>query len=357
MATDDPTPDVHPHGSICHGTPTIVVLGNQFRTDVALVRFTLAPPVVLEPGSVVSRIVLTTVAQALGAAAAHLQDVEEGDIGAEYRVAMTPGGRSGQEVEIYLYDLTPGGAGFVRTALKDIDGLFASALERLEGCDCTHSCYECLRSYRNKFDHPYLDRHLAAAFLRHCVYGEAPQLDDTIEDRLLRAMVVDLEESGCNVDRVRGGLRLTELENRTVVVGHSLTPGAAGTASGRSLHSEGGVVVDQLLIDRALPAAVLKATGPTTSVDELAVLPAFFKLAEIGLPIYTANSLEDGLEEAGAPLAHVETEGMPDGAFIVRLDSPTLDDLNSALRASGWAVFARPTTVISRSGGRPNYCE
>ena len=334
-----PNPDVHPHEPFCHGTPTIVVLGNQFLTDVALVRFTLAPPVVLEPGSVVSRIVLTTVAQALGAAAAHLQDIEEGDIGAEYRVAMTSGGQSGQEVEVYLYDLTPGGAGFVRTALEDINGLFVSALERLEACDCTHSCYECLRSYRNKFDHPYLDRHLAAAFLRHCVYGEAPQLDVAIEDRLLTTLTVDLEESGFVVDRVAGGLRLTELENRTVVIGHPLTPGAAGTASAQALHNGGGVVVDQLLIDRALPAAVVKASGPVTSEDELPTLPPYFQTAETGIPIYTADSLEDGLEQAGTPLAYLTTDGLAEGTFIVRLDSPTLDDSDTAFRAGGWAAF------------------
>ena len=33
-------------------------------------------------------------------------------------VAMTSGGRTGRDVEIYLYDLTPGGAGFVRAAVE-----------------------------------------------------------------------------------------------------------------------------------------------------------------------------------------------------------------------------------------------
>lgn len=334
-----PNPDVYPHTPTCNGNPAVVVLGNEFLTDVALIRFTLASPVLLAPGSVVARIVLTTVAQALGSAAARLQDIEESDIGAEYRVAMTPGGRTGQEVEVYLYDLAPGGAGFSRIAVENIDNLFKAALEQLEGCDCTHSCYQCLRSYRNKFDHSYLDRHLAATFIRHVVFGETPRLDKRTEKRLLNILALDLEESGHAVNQVSGGLVLTGLDNRAVVVGHPLMPGVPGTSMGQELHRDGGIVIDQLLIDRALPAAVLKAIGSATSKLDDTELQSFFQLTEIGVPIYDAASLEDGLEDAGDPLGYTNSEGLPEGAFIVRLDKPTIDDMNPGLKLGGWAVF------------------
>ena len=113
-----PNPDHHPHDASCNGTPTVVVLGNEFETDVALFRFRLGGTATIAPGSTVAKIVLTTVAEALAAAAAKILDIEESDIGAEFRVAMTSGGRTGRDVEIYLYDLTPGGAGFVRAAVE-----------------------------------------------------------------------------------------------------------------------------------------------------------------------------------------------------------------------------------------------
>ena len=87
-----PNPDNHPHGASCNGTPTVVVLGNEFETDIALFRFQLAGTVILPPGSVVARIVLTTVAEALASAAAKILDIEESDIGAEFRVAMRTDG-------------------------------------------------------------------------------------------------------------------------------------------------------------------------------------------------------------------------------------------------------------------------
>ena len=99
-----PNPDHHPRGASCNGTPTVVVLGNEFETDIALFRFQLAESVSLEPGSIVAKIVLTTVAEALASAATRILGIEESDIGAEFRVAMTSGGRTGKQVEIYLYD-------------------------------------------------------------------------------------------------------------------------------------------------------------------------------------------------------------------------------------------------------------
>ena len=127
-----PYPDHKPHGPSCNGTPAVIVLGNEFETDIALFRFHLGGAVTITPGSTVAKIVLTTVAEALAAAAAKVLDIEESDIGAEFRVAMTSDGRTGRDVEVYLYDLTPGGAGFVRTAAANPGRLFDVALKRLE---------------------------------------------------------------------------------------------------------------------------------------------------------------------------------------------------------------------------------
>ena len=44
---------------------------------------------------------------------------------------MTSGGRTGKQVEVYLYDLTPGGAGFVGSAAVDPKRLFEEALVAL----------------------------------------------------------------------------------------------------------------------------------------------------------------------------------------------------------------------------------
>lgn len=334
-----PNPDGYPHGASCNGVPVEVVLGNEFETDIALFRFQLADAVALPPGSVVAKIVLTTVAEALASAAAAILDIEESDIGAEFRVAMTSGGKTGNEVEVYLYDLTPGGAGFVRAATADPERFFKKALERLESCDCTHSCYLCLRSYKNKWDHKYLDRTLGAAFIRHVVHGEAPTLDAYDEERLLSMLAVDLVESGHEVEPVAGGLRLPGLSGRLVALGHPMAPGGAGSAAGQTLLASGEphVVVDKLLVDRALPAAVREATGALIQECAGGSLPAFLPEADDGVPVYDAAALAS--DTWPEPRARVAVAGVPKGAFIVQLPRPTLERMRRELAKGAWVLF------------------
>ena len=71
-------------------------------------------------------------------------------------------------LSIILYDNVPGGAGLVERL--SMPGVFDLTLENAKrrvqgGCGCDSSCYGCLRSYRNQFVHPQLDRKTALAFL------------------------------------------------------------------------------------------------------------------------------------------------------------------------------------------------
>jgi uncharacterized protein DUF1998 len=339
-----PNPDHKLHGPSCNGKPTVIVLGNEFETDIALFRFHLGGNVTIPPGSTVAKIVLTTVAEALAAAAAKVLQIEASDIGAEFRVAMTSGGRTGQDVEVYLYDLTPGGAGFVRTAVEDTHLLFEAALNRLESCGCSHSCYQCLRSYKNKWDHKYLDRKLGAAFIRHVARGERPTIAGDDEERLLRALGVDLKEAGHEVVALEGGLRLPGLAERVVVLGHPMTPGEAGSARARARLEEAAqhVVIDQLLADRALPGAVKAATGALAAERAGFALPPFLAEEDGGCSVFDPATL--GLATPPTPLATVAVPGAPVGSFVVKLSRPTLERMGKGeFGLDAWVVFA-PTT-------------
>ena len=344
-----PNPDHHPHGTNCRGVASVVVFGNEFETDIALIRFRLAGDTVLEPGSVVSRIVLTTVAEALTMAAVRLQEIEDSDIGAEYRVAMTSGGQAGKEVEVYLYDLAPGGAGFSRTAAENARTLLREALHTLDSCKCTHSCYECLRSYKNKWDHKHLHRTLGAAFLRHVIHGELPTVPEREERRLLRALAVELRESGREVDELDGGLRLGG-QTRRVVLGHPLIPGKAGTEAGRVLSAASEVaVVDALVADLALPLAVKEAISGPSATSQTASLPSYLREDDDGCPVYSLSLL--GAAESPTPIATVTFDKAPGDAFVARLTRPTLERMPGGLFATGtWVVFT-PVAADAFSDG------
>ena len=117
---------------------------------------------------------LRTVSEALAMAACQLLEIESGELMAEYRPALTPAGKSGLEAEIFLYDTLPGGAGFASQFAERGLELFQRAHHLLTSCpeNCDASCYRCLRSFKNKFEHRLLDRHVGVELLEYLLTGK-----------------------------------------------------------------------------------------------------------------------------------------------------------------------------------------
>lgn len=183
--------------STCPGGKTAkgIVLGTDFISDVLLISMQVEPPVSLPPGLLATEVALRTLCEALSKAACLRLELEPTEIQAEFRPALNGRGGDGLEAEIYLYDTLPGGAGFVRQAGKLGLDLFAEALRILEQCpdDCDSSCYRCLRSYKNKFEHHLLDRQIAASLLRYLLHGDVPTLDRARIERSVELLFNDLE--------------------------------------------------------------------------------------------------------------------------------------------------------------------
>lgn len=341
-----PYPDTYPNDGICNGRPTIITIGNEFETDVALIRFSLSDGVTISPGSIISKIVLTTVAESLCSAAAKVLDIEAADIGAEFRVAMTERGRVGSEVDIYLYDLTPGGAGFARSAARHPKILFKEALRRLESCDCNNSCYSCLRSYKNKWDHKYLDRILGISFLRNVMHGKVPTIDVADEKRHLNTLHAALQESGHQVELVSGGLRLLGLQGQTVVLSHPMIKRAAGSEAGRILvgNGEEHKFIDYTHIERSLPTAVKDAIEDISTSDRGDVgKPNFLDSVEGGCPIIDLKSLT--FREFPKPIDTVLIDDVPVNGFLCKLTRPTLERMKGGKFVEGaWVMFVHSSS-------------
>lgn len=156
------------------GTTRGLVLGTDFITDIALFSLRVAAPLKLKPGLYPTDVALRTVSEALAKAACSMLQIEPGELMAEYRPALTPAGTSGLEAEIFLYDTLPGGAGFASQVAHRGSELFEQALTLMKTCpeDCDASCYRCLRSFKNKFEHGLLDRHVGAELLDYLISGE-----------------------------------------------------------------------------------------------------------------------------------------------------------------------------------------
>ncbi len=161
--------------TICEGVnPTRhLVLGTDFITDIALFSFSVKPPLSLRPGHSSTNVALRTVSEALAKAACQLLEIEAGELMAEFRPALTSEGKRGTEAEIFLYDTLAGGAGFSRLLADRGEELLEKAQVLLKACpeSCDASCYRCLRSYKNKFEHSLLDRHVGVELLEYLVTG------------------------------------------------------------------------------------------------------------------------------------------------------------------------------------------
>ncbi len=76
-------------------------------------------------------------------------------------------------VDVLLYDPMPGGSGLLEQLTERWEEVRLAALNLLNGCvgACEASCIDCLQTYRNRFYHADLDRHLASATLTAATGG------------------------------------------------------------------------------------------------------------------------------------------------------------------------------------------
>nr|VFJ75638.1 MAG: Helicase conserved C-terminal domain-containing protein [Candidatus Kentron sp. FW] len=178
-----------------------LVLGTDFITDIALFSMRVESPIRLTPGDYRTDVALRTLSEALAKAACKLLEIEPGELMAEYRPALTQPGAEGLEAEIFLYDTLPGGAGFASQLPERGAELFQLALALMKTCpeDCDTSCYRCLRSFKNKFEHALLDRHVGAELLEYLVTGDLLPFDDRRLRNAIKLLHDDIERNGDNL--------------------------------------------------------------------------------------------------------------------------------------------------------------
>jgi len=216
-----------------NGLTQHLVLGTDFITDIALFSMRVEAPMRLRPGHYPTDVALRTASEALAKAAAKLLEIEPGELLAEFRPALTKRGATGLEAEIFLYDTLPGGAGFASQLAGRGEELFRLALNLMKTCpeDCDASCYRCLRSFKNKFEHSLLDRHVGAELLEYLVAGDLPLFDSRRLAKSAELLANDIErnddsmrvERGAEIvvsksDRLSAPIKITRPDGASFVV-------------------------------------------------------------------------------------------------------------------------------------------
>jgi ATP-dependent helicase YprA (DUF1998 family) len=260
----------------CSGGVTArgIVLGTDFITDIVLISITVDEPLVLTPIYFATQIALRTLSEALTKAACDVLGIEPTELQAEYRPALTELGSQGKQAEIYLYDTLPGGAGFARQVRDRSPEVLAQALKLLEECpaNCERSCYRCLRSYKNKFEHNLLDRFVGAFLLKYLLTGMQPDWDSKSMQKSLDLLANDLQRQrlqGITIARdkhieVPGFgpvvapiyISLADGSERIVDLTGALTPTQVHDSTVRDLQDVSSIPVlscEEVLVSRNLP--------------------------------------------------------------------------------------------------------
>ena len=108
---------------------------------------------------------IESLAFALRKGLCNVLEVETSDIGVSWRwLANRHAGN--KKAEVVLYDLTPGGAGFVKEGFDNWQQVVESAVLVCNDCkNCKDACYDCLKDFSNQSYHDRLNRFMAVESL------------------------------------------------------------------------------------------------------------------------------------------------------------------------------------------------
>ena len=143
----------------CNNTSlTRYCLHHEFKTDVAKISFSCDTS---------DYATMLSVMYALLNSFANELNIERRDIKACLTYKRTKGK---MEHKIIIYDAVPGGAGHSRRLVTEDGNILKAVINRaisiLRTCECSPSCYRCLRNYENQKIHEILDREKALNFLK-----------------------------------------------------------------------------------------------------------------------------------------------------------------------------------------------
>lgn len=254
-----------------------LVLGCDFLTDICLFNLKLNDEsLTLKPGEYNTKIALRTICEALVKASCQILDISPDELVAEYRTALSSSGINGQEVEIFIYDTLPGGAGFAQKLTDETEKFLIKALEILKSCEgaCDTSCYYCLQSFKNKDQHTLLDRFAGIELIEYLLKNEIPDLPEKRKKLAYNLLFFDLcrqdddlevsqnVEITINNNEIIAPLKVNKNGNLVLIfLSGSLSPDLPVEPKIRDIYLNEGIseyeliIVPELLVRKNLPKA------------------------------------------------------------------------------------------------------
>ena len=166
--------------SQCSGNFTRAIFGYEFNTDLAVLRIPFKRPLMWAPIEPWFNVAVKSLAEALVLGASRALGIDFNELAGNYRIRPhfpTDDPEINGYVELFLYDTTPGGAGFASKTFERFDEVQTNVKSILSKCECNSSCHSCLRTYNNKFWHNKLNRFYGLALLNYAIEATPPIVD------------------------------------------------------------------------------------------------------------------------------------------------------------------------------------
>lgn len=174
-------------------------LGYDFVTDMMVLQFTLVDSTKVNIDHWLPR-AAQSLAETIRLAASQLLDIEFDELVTGYRTRQ-----ANNQIDIFIYDNLSSGAGYTLQVQEIMPELFKKCHSILENCDCDSACYDCIKHYRNQFEHALLDRFAANDLL---TYGETGEIKYSLElkqqQKLLRNIAHNFnnDEFSCDLENM-----------------------------------------------------------------------------------------------------------------------------------------------------------
>lgn len=194
-----------------HMTQHHVDIGYDFITDMLVLEITLDNNVIetsKERNPWLDR-AACTLSEALRLAVCQVLDIEFTELVTGYRIRRSS--RENTYIDVYIYDILSGGAGYAIGITDDIPNVLNKISEILNGCNCYSACHQCLEHYRNQNVHGLLDRHYANDLLQWAISGAvSDKIDSKIQKKYVESIQGILQHNGIKLEFNNNSIKVSK---------------------------------------------------------------------------------------------------------------------------------------------------
>lgn len=202
----------------CSGATIRTTFGYEFPSDLTAVRVPIREPLQFAPNAPWFNSAAKSLSEALVLGASRALNIDAEELKGGYRTlspTLDDDVNVRGHIEFFLFDTTPGGAGFAAKTWNEIELVLTEAREILDDCDCTSACHSCLRTYQNRHLHGELNRFLGLPLLHYADTGNLLELDEHRKEQLVDQLALTVELMDSSIDVVESADNLWTLERDT----------------------------------------------------------------------------------------------------------------------------------------------